>query len=197
MNMKSESTESVGCPDCEQVLSVIEGIQGDAAVAGAVLAHVAGCEDCREAVGFVCAAMAEDRRRSAADESGLFWKGVLARLVPDVADEERDALAAAGGRDLVFQAACPKDDKGWWRAEVALPVPGDRGENLNVSVTDAQDVPLSGSFVLCSVSATIDGGKGVISLEDFRRRHNAGGVSFRVAGAKPFLRGVPVLASLS
>lgn len=197
MNMKSESTESVGCPDCEQVLSVIEGIQGDAAVAGAVLAHVAGCEDCRKAVSFVCAAMAEDRRRSVADESGLFWKGVLSRLVSDVADEERDALAAGGGRDLVFQAVCPKDDKGWWRAEVAMPVPGDSGANLNVSVTDAQAVPLSGCFVLCSVSAVIEAGKGVISLEDFRRRHNAGGVSFRVAGAKPFLRGVPVLASLS
>ena len=197
MNMKSESTESVGCPDCEQVLSVIEGIQGDAAVAGVVLAHVAGCEDCREAVGFVCAAMAEDRRRSVADESGLFWKGVLAWLVPDVADEERDALAAAGGRDLVFQAACPKDDKGWWRAEVALPVSGGSGENLSVSVTDARGTPLPGCFVLCGMAAAIDGGKGVISLEDFRRRHNAGGVSFRVAGAKPFLRGVPVLASLS
>ena len=197
MNMKSESTESVSCPDCELVLSVIEGTQGDAAVAGAVLAHVAGCEDCRKAVSFVCAAIAEDRRRSAADEAGLFWKGVLTRLVPEVADEERDALAAGGARDLVFQAACPKDDKGWWRAEVSLPEPGEDAGNLTVSVADAQGYPLSGSFVLCSVPAVIEDGKGVISLEDFRRKHNAGGVSFRAAGTKAFVRGVPVLASLS
>ena len=197
MNMKSESAESVSCPDCEQVLSVIEGTQGDAAVAGAVLAHVAGCEDCRKAVSFVCAALAEDRRQRAADESGLFWKGILTRLVPEVADEERDALAAGGARDLVFQAVCPKDDKGWWRAEVSLPEPGESARNLSVSVTDAQGAPLSGSFVLCGVSAAIEDGKGVISLEDFRRKHNAGGVSFRAAGAKAFVRGVPVLASLS
>ena len=197
MNMKSESTESVRCPDCEQVLSVIEGIQGDAAVAGVVLAHVAGCEDCREAVGFVCAAMAEDRRRSAADESGLFWKGVLSRLVPDVADEERDALAACTERDLVFQSVGSREDKGWWRAEVSLPVTGEGEGVLSISVTDAQDVPVSGSFVLCSVPAVIEGGKGVISLADFRLKHSTGGVAFQVAGTKSFLRGVPVLGSLS
>ena len=197
MNMKSESAGLGSCPDCEQVLSVIEGIQGDAVVAGAVLAHVAGCEDCRKAVGFVCAAMAEDRRRSAADESGLFWKGVLARLVPDVVDGERDALAACTGRDLVFQSVGSREDRGWWRAEVSLPVTGEDKGVLSVSVTDAQDAPVSGNFVLCSVPAVIEGGRGLISLADFRLKHSAGGVAFQVAGTKSFLRGVPVIGSLS
>lgn len=189
------------CPDSETVLSVMESSDCvSPETAGDVLSHLGECQECRQAVSFVCAALvAEKKGELQLERCEPCWNRVISEIDwwVERSDEYPDALAAAAPkRNLVFQSKVGEKDLHYWRAEVKLPAPDDPNGVLHVVAKDAQGKSLDGVFVLCGVKCQLQNGKeGEIASEIFRMNHTQGGVSFTFADGKKTV-GVPVLGSI-
>jgi len=191
------------CPDRERVLSVVEGANVPPVEAGAILYHLLTCDECRQAVSFVCAANAAEKRRTNRPATS-YWNRIIstidvwsARSPEGVPDADDMALAAAAPkRVLVFTSEPRSNGASVWRAEVKLPAPDDPVGVLRIVVQDGNGSLLCGKFRLCGVECEVGNGKpATISIQEFRANHSQGGVSFAEAG-KPFSAGVPVLSSI-
>ena len=187
------------CPDRESVLSVMEGGCIPSWCAGAILNHIANCDECRRAVAFVCAALVfEKSQRSTRTEH--CWRRVFSAI--DVwrnrTDEEApDALAAAAPkRVLAFVSRPQASNYSGWRAEVHLPAPDDLKGELKIVVWDEKGNPLAGKFCFCGIECMVEVGKtATIPVVEFRKKHSSGGVAFAESG-KPFTDGIPIIGSI-
>lgn len=187
------------CPDKESVLSVIEGGRIPSWRAGAILNHIANCDECRRAVAFVCAALAFEKSRRS-ERSEHCWRRVFSAIdvwTNRTEEEVPDALAAAAPkRVLVFVSRPQASDFPGWRAEVHLPAPDDPKGELKIVVQDEKGNPLAGKFCFCGIECMVEVGKtATISVVEFRKKHSSGGVAFAESG-KPFTEGVPVISSI-
>lgn len=189
------------CPDRELMLSVLRGSRVQATSAAEVIYHLTICDECRNAASFVCAAevVNKNKEEELIVRRNPFWKDVISAIDWWVARDQEvpDAIAAAESkRVLVFQSKLPKSERGYWRAEVDLAAPDDPTGSLNIDVFDAQGCKIAGDFSLCGAKCSIGQGlSGRISLDDFRKGHTLGGVSFARRWESP-IEGVPVLGSI-
>ncbi len=196
-NSKNLNQES--CPNRESVLSVFENRTVSADQAGAMLNHVSRCRGCRQAISFICAAIATEKRRRM-PVTLLGWSRVFSTIdlwMNRATDDIPDALAAtAPVRMMVFVSKVHTLAASKWRAEVNLPAPDDPNGVLQVTVLDEDGNPLHGRFRLCGIECDVEDGKiATISAKEFRANHSFGGVAFSESG-KPFTEGVPVISSI-
>lgn len=192
--MSTENAKDRLCFDREAILSVLEGRNTSADLAGDVLLHLSKCEECRQGVSFVCSAIADEKRRKLTRRFKHRWKSILwdVSLRAGRADDNSDALAAAAPERVLVFVSFPNDICSW-RAEISFP-DGDYVDcGIHVCVKDKSGKPLAGTFVFCGVECNVkEDGTSMIPLVKFRANHLVGGVSFAESG-KTFVEGVPVI----
>jgi len=185
--MNSNEPMTNECPDEWTLSRFLENRLDEASAAG-VLAHVAGCADCRKKAAALAEWLAQ-MQTDAANEtvlplvrktlSRVQWRRIVASFKPKAA-----FLAAADGQTpdglaevnalrsgfIHFLSRTPLGMKDGWHVKLAIPACPTEKTRLRMEVLDGTGEPIpSGTLHFCNMPLRVINGQTSVPLADFQR----------------------------
>jgi len=208
--MNEERLVNDRCPD-EWTLSRFLENRLDDANAGAVLAHVAGCANCRAKVKGLADWLGRTGCDEQADELQALarkawlrsqWRRVAERFKPEAvfraaADgqtaDHQQTKTALGSGFIHFLSRTPRGQRDGWHVKLSIPSSPTEKTKLRLAVMDGTDAPVpKGTLYFCGLTLSVNDGHAFMSLVDFQRNMGEAVISLRRDGVSD-VPGDPVL----
>ncbi len=148
---------------------------------------------------FVGEAVAEQLDRKRADAAWMRFRVFLTKkIMQDAArqiqaDEEIDAIAAAGPAVLALQSGYSGSQEHAWRADLTFPDMDQADMPLTLNVYDHKGILIkSGTFMIFGIDVPIRGGSGQLARSQLLENYHKGGAAFKWTDGC-IVRGSPIL----